>query len=256
MIPLCHFQSSFEVLALCSHFTNSSGIWFLTSFHDGQWYSLLLLRAFVLVADSTLLFIRPTNVEESFLHPSSSHDQFPRRISVLISPRLVALSSQRSLDSFQSLSLFKLLTLVLRCPFLPVDHPGLLQKHLFYVLRADHSRVHCHLPFKNQGVPLRPLDAKIASLARDGSCRSSHLSPCLHFEDLFPPSLHVLFSPASQPDTFLVIHPKTECCPSLISFSCKVTKSFHLQQGLPRSAFSSSITSIRGSPLNTSFRNL
>ena len=32
--PLCHFQSSFVVLALCSHFTSASGIWFMTSLHD------------------------------------------------------------------------------------------------------------------------------------------------------------------------------------------------------------------------------
>ena len=40
VIPHCHFQSSFDVLALCSHFPKPSWIWFLSSLHDGQWYSL------------------------------------------------------------------------------------------------------------------------------------------------------------------------------------------------------------------------
>ena len=40
-----------------------------------------------------------------------------------------------------------------------------------------------------------PLDAPITGLAHDGSCTSSHLSPCLHIENLFPPSLHLLFFP-------------------------------------------------------------
>ena len=37
---LCHSQSSFGVLAHCSQFPKPSGIWFLTSLHEGQLYSL------------------------------------------------------------------------------------------------------------------------------------------------------------------------------------------------------------------------
>ena len=48
-IPACHFQSSFGVLALCSMTDSGTA--------------------------SALLFVRPTNVVQSFLHPSSFHDQ-------------------------------------------------------------------------------------------------------------------------------------------------------------------------------------
>ena len=64
-----------------------------------------------------------------------------------------------------------------------------------HVLRADHSHVHRHLPLKKARCANVALMPKSRNLARDGSCRSSHLSPCLHFEDLFPPNLQVLFSP-------------------------------------------------------------
>ena len=53
---------------------------------------------------------------------------------------------------------------------------------------------------------------------------------------------------------------KNHRCRSVISFSCTVIESVHLQQGLPHTACSSSIASIRGIPLNTilllPFRNL
>ena len=65
---------------------------------------------------------------------------------------------------------FQLLTLVLCCPCLPVDHSCLFQKHLFYVLRADPSHVHLHL------LPILSL-----------------LSPCLKINDLPPPSLQLPF---------------------------------------------------------------
>ena len=67
---------------------------------------------------------------------------------------------------------------------------------------ADHSHVHRHLLLKQLGVPPRPRDAKIESLAHGCSCRSSHLSPCLYFVDLLPPSLQLLSSSSFQPDTF------------------------------------------------------
>ena len=68
---------------------------------------------FFFVTDSTLLFLRPPNVAQSVLHPSSFHNQFPRRMSVLVWPRLVGLPSEHSLDWLQPLSFFQLLTVVL-----------------------------------------------------------------------------------------------------------------------------------------------
>ena len=74
---------------------------------------------------------------------------------------------------------------VLCCALLPTDHSGLFQKHLLYVLRADRS-LSCPPPLKQQGVSLRPLDAEIASFARDRSCRSSHLFPPLNLKGFAP----------------------------------------------------------------------
>ena len=91
---------------------------------------------------------------------------------------------------------------MLCCPFPPIDHPGLLQNHLFHVLWADHSHVHRHLLFKVQCVPLRPLAAQGTVLTHDCARKSSHLSPCLHLQDLLPQGLQLLISPSSQPGTF------------------------------------------------------
>ena len=83
----------------------------------------------------------------------------------------------------------RIVTLVLGCPSLPIDHPGLLQKHLFHVLKEDRSHVHPYTLLKDQSVPLRPLDASVMGFAHDRSCRSSNLSPCLHFEEMFLPCI-------------------------------------------------------------------
>ena len=175
-----------------------SGSWFLTSLLHGQRYSLCFS------VPSSLLQPRHSghpNVVQSFLHPSSSYDQVLRTCPCLsVHASLVFLRGIAWIGSRHTPHFSQLLTLVLGCPFLPIDLPGLLQRHLFHVLPADHSHVHRHLPFKKLGVPLWPLDAQITSLAHDGSCRSSHLSPCLHFENLLPPSLHLLCAPFSLPD--------------------------------------------------------
>ena len=60
-----------------------------------------------------------------FCTPTSFHDQLPRHMSVLLCPPVVGLSSQHGLNFLQ------LLTLVLDCPFLLVDHLGSLQEHFF-----------------------------------------------------------------------------------------------------------------------------
>ena len=130
------------------------------------------------------------------------HDQLPRHMSVFICPHFAGLSSQQSLDWLQPHSFFQLLTLVLGCSSPPTDHLGLIQKHHFHVLRADHSHVHLYLLLKDQRVPLRPLHAQVTGFAHNRSCRSSNLSPCLHFEDLFPPCLMLFCSPSVQAHTF------------------------------------------------------
>ena len=119
-------------------------------------------------------------------HPSSTTN-------VLITLRClsvhepVGVHKQHSLDRLQTYSFFQLHTLVLCCPSLPIDHPGLFQQHILHILRASHSYVHRHLHLKQQGVPLWPLDAKIASFAHDRLSWPCHLfpSPCL--KNLHPP---------------------------------------------------------------------
>ena len=108
-------------------------------------------------------------------------------MSVLVCPSFVGIPSKHSLDWLQPRSFLQLLTLMRRRPSLPIDHPGLLQKHLFYVLRADHSHVHRHLSLKHQDVPLRPLNAQIAGF---------QTSLLLHA--LSPVSMSALQRPASS----------------------------------------------------------
>ena len=92
-------------------------------------------------------------------------------------------------------------TFVLCCPVLPVDHPCFCRKHRFHILRADH-------PSKHQGVPLWPLYAQITGLTLVGCCKSSHMSPCLYFKDLLPPSLLLLAITFSHPHT---LRPQERC---------------------------------------------
>ena len=141
-IPLCHFQSSFDVLAL-SHVTSPSGIWFLTSLRDGQWYSRCFPVPPSVWQPLHFLLIRPTSIIQSFLHPSSFHDQPPHHIPVRVCPRFVGLTPQHSLGGLQPHSFFQLLTLVLCGPFLPIDHPGLLQKHLFLRIAGTLTSTAC-----------------------------------------------------------------------------------------------------------------
>ena len=184
MIPLCHVQSSFEVSALCFHFPEPAGIWFLTSFRDGQWYSLCFSVPPLLQPLHLFSPDHPTS-HNLFCTHSPSTPSFLVTFRCFLCSRFVGLSSTHSLDWLQPHSFFQLLTHVLCCPSLPIDHLGLFRKYLLHVLWADYSHVHLHLLLKYHGVPLWLLDAQITGLTYDCSCRSSHLSPGL--ENLLPP---------------------------------------------------------------------
>ena len=80
VIPLCHCQSFFEVLLLCSHFSKSSEIWFLTSFQRAQWYNLCFSVPVSFFTSSTLLFVWPNIVVQSFLHQHHASLVFLRSI--------------------------------------------------------------------------------------------------------------------------------------------------------------------------------
>ena len=107
---------------------------------------------------------------QSFLQPTTFYDHHPRHMSVLFRPHLTLSLSAAQLRSDPYS--FQLLMLVFGCPGLPVDHPGLLQKHLLHALRATFSNsklCHCgHFDGQIRG-----------SHTYDCSCKSSHSSQYL-----------------------------------------------------------------------------
>ena len=165
MIPLCHFQSSFEVLTFCSDFFNSSGMWFRSSLHNGQLYTAYvfpcLLHCYSL---KDFFFIRPPSVKffsAPILLPRPASLGILRCLSVhassvfLRSIAWIGSNHAPSLSSSHSCFAAHVFQLMHRC---------LLLKHLLHLLRADHSHVHHHQSFKHQGVPLWPLNAQVANL--------------------------------------------------------------------------------------------
>ena len=125
-------------------------------------------------------------------------------MSVLVCPRFSPLSSQYSFGSAPA-------TLLLSAPHtravlsITSSRPSLL-----VFQQTDHSHVQRHLPVEQQAVPMRPFDAQVTGLAHDGSCKSSLLTPKLHFDSLFPFSLQLLFfhlpsqTPAAQASVAMV----------------------------------------------------
>ena len=118
-MPLCNFQSSFDVLPLApnSPISAEAGVQLHARMDSGTTCASMCLFAALL----TLLFVRPTNVINSSLRPSFFHDQVPHHIAVLVCPRLGGLPSQHRLDWFQPTHAFKSLTLV--C-WLPISSSG------------------------------------------------------------------------------------------------------------------------------------
>ena len=131
-MPLCHFQSSFHVLALCSHLPNPSR---RTATQP------VLLRALLLCHSPDTSF-HPTNqCRRTFSAPMLLPQQFLRHLSVLIRPRFVGLPSQHCSNWFQPHSLLQLLThTCLTAHF--SNRPSWFKLHLLFdVLRANHSHV-------------------------------------------------------------------------------------------------------------------
>ena len=152
-MPLCHFN----------FFPWPSAPFpktFYSDFSHADNYTACLFRAFSSLKPPHFFFVRPANVVQSFLH-LPSYDQFLRHMSVLVCQRFIGFSSQHSLEWLQPRCFFQLLTLVLCCPFLPIHHSGLFQKHLLHILWASLPHVRRHLSFKQQSVPLRPLNASL-----------------------------------------------------------------------------------------------
>ena len=120
--------------------------------------------------DPLTLFVRATNVVQSFLRPSSIHDQLPHHIALLVCPRFVGLPSQHSSDCLQPRSFLQLFALVCGCSLFPMDSHVL--RHCFSSIKV------CH---RGHFVPKSRV-----SHTHDCSCSPSHLSPCLHLKDLLP----------------------------------------------------------------------
>ena len=197
-----------------------SEIRFLTSLHGGQWYSLCFS-----VPCSSLqprhFFSSDQPVSYSvFCTRLPSTTNFLITLRCFICPLFIDFSSQHSLDRIQPNSLLQHNTLACCCPCIPQENPGLLQMHLLHILRANHPHVNLHLLFKQLGVPQSPLDAQVTGLAHYRSCKSSHLSPCLHLKDLLLPRLLLLSS-------HLPIHtPSAQQSVAMVDISSPTSKSF------------------------------
>ena len=175
-----------------------------------------------------LSLIRPTHVEESFLHPASFTQNVPRNVS-LVCPSILQSSSSAAQPEPVPV---KYPPSILRTrAFLPTSSSQLTWP-LPHVFWANVSRVNSYF-FEYQGMPMWPLDTQITGLANHRSCKPSHLSPQPNFKNPIQSSFSLFSVPLSNP------HP---CCPSLSShsrdlfFHCKV-KSFHEQGQRSRALF-------------------
>ena len=138
----------------------------------------MLLRAFLLCYNLHIVSRLTNQFRTIFFAP-------------VLPPRLTSSSPEQGLDVLQLHSCFQLLTLVLCCPFLPMDRPRLFQQHL--------SSQPAGIPLSCPPPRQRPRAAKITSVTQDRSCSPFHLSPCLYFKDLLPPRLLLLSSPSAHP---------------------------------------------------------
>ena len=126
----CDAASPFPILLpSLFHCPRLSGIWFLPSFHDGQWCSLCFsVTSSKKKKNSTLLFARPPNVVQSFSAPIL----LPRPVfsshcgACLSTIRWYSFAVWPGLAPVQN-SFFQLLTFVFRCLILAMDQ---LQKHI------------------------------------------------------------------------------------------------------------------------------
>ena len=133
VIPLCHFQSFFDVLALCSHLRNFSGIWLLVSFQHRQWYNLCFSVPFSLLHPRHF-FSSDQPISNDLLHPTPIHNKPSHHITVLTCQFFINFSWKQSLDRIQPKSFFQLLTFVFGCPLSPMYRHGLSRKLFLYIL--------------------------------------------------------------------------------------------------------------------------
>ena len=133
VIPLCHFQSFFDVLALCSDVLNFSGIWLRISFQHGHWYNLCFSVPFSLLQPRHFFSSdQPMSYNLLCTQPPSTTSF---RITVCVHSSVTFLHSTAWIGSRQTPS-FNSSQFVLGCPLSPIYRSGLFQKHFIYILRV------------------------------------------------------------------------------------------------------------------------
>ena len=167
-LPLCHFHSVLEVLALCSHILRAFGsrVWPRTIPGNGRACAFLCLppcnnRGPKLSSD------QPMSKSHFCTQPPSRTNILPTCRCISVQSSFVFLRSRARAGS----------SLMLCYPTLPVNCPGLLQQHLLHIFRAHTFHVNSSIAFKYQGLPMRPLGAQISGFAHHRSCWTSHLPP-------------------------------------------------------------------------------
>ena len=117
------------------------------------------LLCFSAVIQAALLRAFCSRLDTSFHLTSQSRTLFPApillprpvvssHVGVFVCPRFVGLPSVHSLDRLHHTSFCQLLTLVVCCAYLPMEHLGLFQEHPFYVFWANHFHAHLYLLLK------------------------------------------------------------------------------------------------------------
>ena len=76
----------------------------------------VFFSAFLLVTSLTFTFIRPTNVEQSLLHPASFQNQFSCNVSMFFSPIFLRLLAQQC----QPDTILQFFIFMRCCPLLPI----------------------------------------------------------------------------------------------------------------------------------------
>ena len=177
--------------ALCSHFLKASGMPFRAVVEP------VLFGTFLLVTSLTLTFVRPTDVVEFLLHPTSFQYQFSGQVSMLFSPHSLSSCATRPVPAPAKYTPSILHTHAL----LLTSSNGLcwpVAKAFSSHLLGKHISCQFFVAFKYQGVTLRPLDTQTTGLAHHRSCWTSHLPPYLSFSNLFHPSFCLFMMPFSN----------------------------------------------------------
>ena len=124
-------------------------------------------------------------------------------MTMLVSPHPPLFSFATEPELARARYLFEFFILVLRCPtsFSRLISP-VSQAFSSCLLGKRISRPLVSCPSKVKVCHLWPLDAQIAGLAQNSSCKSSHLSPRLNLKDLLHPCFFLICTLFAHPNSF------------------------------------------------------